>query len=143
MSERIIGIPFQKGNPGKPHGAKSHMKPTAKRLEELGFDWIAECVNRFRDENLPNASRDYALGLLVDRVAPKLKAVEITGAGGSELGRISINIIPATAIPQPVLDVTPEAVAIAHDQVLDWVLDEPEMAEIEPSQACDDAGMES
>lgn len=133
---------FPTGNPGKPAGAKSHRKPTAERLEELGFDWVVECVKRFRDENLPNASRDYALGLLVDRSAAKLKAVEITGAGGSELGRISINIIPATAIPQP-LDVTPSPIEIAHDQVLDWVLDEPEMAETEPSQPCDDTGMES
>jgi hypothetical protein len=118
---------FQEGNPGRPAGFPNRLSALQNQLKDLGFNWVNECVARYRDPATPNASRDYCLGLIADRVAPKLKAVEITGAGGGNLSSVLINVI-AGGLGQPQPDIIEHApsVPLAIDQPLDPVQEAPD-----------------
>jgi hypothetical protein len=91
-----VSTQFQPGNPGRLPGyanAGQKYNNIIKTLDILGFDWVLEAVTRYRDPETPNASKDYCLGLITDRVAPKLKAIEVTGANGSSLQSVLINVV--------------------------------------------------
>ena len=123
--DRSRATQFQPGHTGRPPGSVSASTAIRKELERLGFRWVEECVKRFRDPQLPNASRDYALGLLVDRVAPKLKAVEVSSMSGDHLQQIMINIV-AGVNPDNDPQTEPETPLVTKDETIDVpLLDEP------------------
>jgi hypothetical protein len=107
--------------PGRPVGfenAGRKYNNIGKALEELGFDWLAEAVNRFHDPRTPNASKDFCLGLITDRVAPKLKSIEVSGKNGSDLNKIVMNIVSGSVIPAGVIPVIEGTVDRTWDHLL-------------------------
>lgn len=109
--------PFQPGNPGKPKGTitRAGLKTTAAICAEAGFVWEIEAIKRFRDVSLPQASRDFALGLLADRLSPKLKAIDVKVDDQRDRSNVMINIVSAnqpTSIEEP-------ATLIPHEVVID------------------------
>lgn len=71
--------------PGQPRGAgapKPILHGVARLrevLREQEFDVIVEAVKRYRGKDTPSASKDFCLGLIADRVLPKLKSIEVIG----------------------------------------------------------------
>lgn len=118
---------FKKGEGGRQVGAKSKFKTTAETLRQLGFDPLKEAVRRFRDPEIPNASQDYCLGLIMDRLHPKLKAVEHTGQG-KHLAQVLINI----AAPEGQLSYT--------TSTIDLGVKRDQLAMIEDSESGSDGG---
>lgn len=101
---------FQKGVAnGRPKGSRSKLN-TVDICAELGFVWQRFAISRILDEKLPQASRDYALGLIADRHDPKLKAVEITSHGDSA-AQVMINIMAGT-VQQPATPVEPRQLSM-------------------------------
>lgn len=109
---------FQPGNPGRPFGAvtKSGLKSTAQVCLEQDFCWELEAIKRFRDVSLPQASRDYALGLLADRLSPKLKAIDVKVDDQRDRSNVMINIVSAN---QPTSMIEEPATLIPHEVVID------------------------
>lgn len=106
---------FQPGNPGKPFGAvtKNGLMSTAQICAKEGFVWEIEAIKRFRDVSLPQASRDFALGLLADRLSPKLKAIDVKVDDQRDRSNVMINIVSANQ-QTPV-----EPPLIPHEVVID------------------------
>jgi hypothetical protein len=112
---------FKPGNPGRPPGIPN--RNTRAIIESLGFVWERVAVERALDTSLPHASRDFALGLIADRMSPKLKAIEVTG-GVESIKNILINVIAgaqqgtaieAVAVPQTLSSEVIEAI-VQDDQ---------------------------
>jgi hypothetical protein len=116
--------------PGRPKGSPNVKQSTQSILDELGFDPIRECIKRYRDEKVPQASRDSMMKLVIERTLPALRAIEVTGAGGSELKNILISIVagtlPQSAAIQPlVIDANP------LQQALEWATEDDEEDQVE------------
>ncbi len=79
--------------PGRPKGSLNTLAGVKAMLERESFDVMHEAVKRFRDPTTPHASKDHCLSIVADRVLPRLRAVEVTGAGGNELRNILISIV--------------------------------------------------
>jgi hypothetical protein len=65
---------------------------TCKRL---GFDPIEEAIRMFRDPTTKPGPRAQYLQMVVDRYAPKLKAVEHSGAT-KDIQQVLINVMSAS-----------------------------------------------
>lgn len=98
---------LQKWQPGQSGNPNGHRRDARKEADDLGFFPIKEAVARYRDPKTPNASKDYCLGLVMDRVFPKLKAIELKG-GADALSQVLINIVAGTLTvndaPETVVD---------------------------------------
>lgn len=113
----------------------NHRKPTREWFLERGFDWREHCIARFLDTTLPEASRDYALGLIVDRCDPKLKAVEITGNLNTDANRVMINIISGEPTVTETVETTviPTVAELSHSDHLTDMLSDDEISVESPS----------
>ena len=60
--------------------------------KKMGFEPLVEAINRYRDPKTPNASKDFCLGLVVDRLYPKLKSVEVR-TDQTNAQQVLINIV--------------------------------------------------
>ena len=119
---------FKPGNTGRPPGIPN--RNTRAIIESLGFVWERVAVERALDTSLPHASRDFALGLIADRMSPKLKAIEVTG-GVESIKSILINVI-AGATQQPALEaasVTPQTLSPA---VIEAIVQDDDDEQAEP-----------
>lgn len=124
---------FLPGNPGRPPQALTR---TARFCDEIGFDWRIEAVKRFRDKSIPQASRDFALKLIVERCEPTLKAIEVM-VDKSNQSPVLINIVSGkepldatiidTVDPMVAADASDAAVNINHP----YYDDQAEMAAFE------------
>lgn len=126
---------FAKGNPGRPPGTHIKTIPVRERLKAMNFDWVQEAVDRYRHPDTPNASKDYCLGLLVDRADPKLKAVEITGNLNTDANRVMINIISGEPTVTETVETTviPTVAELSHSDHLTDMLSDDEISVESPS----------
>ncbi len=97
---------------GRPPGAQNSVTYIRKRLKELGFDWVAEAVKRYNDPKTPQQSKDYTLNLIVSRLAPTLKSMEIKDTTEKAVLPPQFNIV---AIPVPNLEAQNDLVTITHE----------------------------
>lgn len=116
-----MGAPlFAVGNPGRPKGFPNGATKLRLELEaKHGFDWLAEAVKRFRDPATPNASKDYCLGLIVDRIAPKLKAVEHSVANSGQTQQVLINILSGNATVDTPINPPSQQIVIEQSHTID------------------------
>ena len=120
---------FQPGHPNYMGGSTPNLaRMSRKTLADLNFDPLKEAVARYRDPETPNASKDYCLGLITDRVLPKLKAIEVTG--GQTAQQVLINVLAASGTNvTPIADartvpIGQESVAIENDEQLQALSDD-------------------
>jgi translation elongation factor EF-G len=85
-----------KGNPGVQRHSVVALRQT---LKDLGFDPMTEAVKRFRAQDTPHQSKDAMLKLIIDRVMPTLKSVELTGEAAKNIGQQYVFQIMAEPMP--------------------------------------------
>lgn len=87
---------FKPGQSGNPNGRHSTLQKLQAICERMQFDPVEEAILRYRDPNTPPSSKDFCLGLVMDRCVPKLKAVELRVEQAGALQQVLINVIAGT-----------------------------------------------
>ena len=112
---RLRPTQFKPGQSGNPSGRVTNAERLGKQLNELGFDPILEAVRRYRDPRTPNASKDFCLGLVMDRVLPKLKSVEVKRDNATTQTIINILSGNVPVVAQPIIDAQPPDLQLPVD----------------------------
>jgi hypothetical protein len=69
---------------------------TQEVCDRLDFNAVEFTVKRILDPMTPERSRDTCLGMILDRVAPKVRNMEVTHSDGREYAGTVINVHGAT-----------------------------------------------
>ncbi len=71
--------------PGRAFGSKNRITDAIQIMNDNNFNPIQEAINRYRDPKATNGTKDIMLTLLIKRVSPELRSIEMTGKDGTTL----------------------------------------------------------
>jgi len=103
ITDAVKPYQFQPGKSGNPHGRKPLRHEVVKTCANEHFDPILEAIHRYRDPKTPNASKDYCLGLVADRLYPRLKSTEVKTDQVMGGQAVVINIVSSES-PKPQIE---------------------------------------